>query len=161
MTPDEFLLKNHSPESIEAECRKSLERLLREIHSPASLDDLWPVIRTNAVYRELSENWLSWAESYRKREWETLCREMEKAAYATRPYCLRCVDCCRQGSPTLYLEDLPILRQGIIRRLDLLTLRAGEIGFSNVNQDLVLLDQEQVKVKEKPGSRECRPLRNL
>lgn len=155
MTTDEFFLKNHSPESIEAECRNSLERLLREIQSPASLEDLWPVIRTNAVYRELSENWLSWTESYRKREWEALCREMEKAAYATRPFCLRCGDCCRQGSPTLYLEDLPILRQGTIRRLDLLTLRAGEIGFSNVNQDLVLLDEEQVKVKEKPGSREC------
>jgi Fe-S-cluster containining protein len=155
MTPDELLSKNHSPESIEAECRNSLERLLREIHSPAALNDLWPVIRANAVYQELSENWLSWTESYQKREWEALCREMEKAAYATRPYCLRCGDCCRQGSPTLYLEDLPILRQGIIRRLDLLTLRAGEIGFSNVSQDLVLLDEEQVKVKEKPGSREC------
>lgn len=155
MTPDEFLMKNDNPDSIESECRKSLERLLRETRSPVSLDDLWPVFRTNPVYLELSENWLSWEESYRKRQWEALCREMEKAAYATRPYCLRCGDCCRQGSPTLYLEDLPILRQGIIRRLDLLTLRAGEIGFSSVSQDLVLLDEEQVKVKEKSGSREC------
>jgi Fe-S-cluster containining protein len=155
MTPDEFLLKDHSPEPIEVECRKSLGRLLSEIHSPASLDDLWPVIQANAVYRELSENWLSWTESYRKREWEALCREMEKAAYATRPYCLRCGDCCRQGSPSLYIEDLPILRQGTIRRFDLLTLRAGEIGFSNAAQDLVLLPEERIKVKEKPGSREC------
>ncbi len=80
---------------------------------------------------------------------------MEKAAYATRPYCLRCGDCCRQGSPTLYVEDMTILRQGIIKRLDLLTLRPGEIGFSNATQDLVLLPEERIKIKEKPGGREC------
>jgi Fe-S-cluster containining protein len=80
---------------------------------------------------------------------------MEKAAYGTRPYCLRCGDCCRRGSPTLFLEDLPLLRRGIIRRLEVLTLRAGEIGFSNAAQDLVLLPEERIKVKEKPGSREC------
>ena len=148
-------LKNGNSVEVEAECKQSLERLLKEIHSPASLDDLWPVIQTNSVFQDLIGNWSSWTESYRERCWASLCREMEKAAYATRPYCLRCGDCCRQGSPTLYLEDLPILRAGIIRRIDLLTLRAGEIGFSNVSQDLVLLEEEQVKVKEKPGSREC------
>ncbi len=71
------------------------------------------------------------------------------------PYCLRCGDCCRQGSPTLYVEDMTILRQGIIKRLDLLTLRPGEIGFSNATQDLVLLPEERIKIKEKPGGREC------
>jgi Fe-S-cluster containining protein len=90
-----------------------------------------------------------------ERRWEALCREMEKAAYATRPYCLRCGDCCRQGSPTLYLADMPILRQGSIRRVDLITLRDGEIGFSNATQDLILLPEERIKVKEKPGGREC------
>jgi Fe-S-cluster containining protein len=155
MTPDESLLKNNDPEALETRCRQSLERLLREIHSPASLDDLWPGIKAGPVYQDLFRNSSSWTESYWERQWEALCREMEKAAYATRPYCLQCGDCCRQGSPTLYLEDTPILRQGVIQRMDLLTLRAGEIGFSNATQDLVLLDEEQVKVKEKPGSREC------
>ena len=155
MTSNDFLLKDPTPEAIETECRRSLDLLLKEIRSPASVDDLWPVFRTNPLYQDLSENWPSWTEAYRKRRWEALCREIEKAAYATRPYCLRCGECCRRGSPSLYLEDLPMLRQGIIRRLDLLTLRAGEIGYSNIQEDLVLLDQEQVKVKEKPGSREC------
>ena len=132
-----------------------MDRLLKEIHSPASLEELWPVLQANSVYQDLINNWSSWAEAYRERRWEAWCREMEKAAYATRPYCLRCGDCCRQGSPTLYVEDMTILRQGIIKRLDLLTLRPGEIGFSNATQDLVLLHEERVKIKEKPGNREC------
>ena len=148
------VVKENSNE-VEVGSKQSLERLLKEIHSPTSLDDLWPAIQTNSVYQDLFENWSSWAGSYRERRWEVLCREMEKAAYATRPYCLQCGDCCRQGSPTLSVEDMPLLRQGIIKRMDLLTLRAGEIGFSNATQDLVLLPEERIKVKEKPGSREC------
>jgi Fe-S-cluster containining protein len=148
-------LKNGNSEEVEAECKQALDRLLKEIHSPASLDDLWPAIQTNSVFQDLLGNWSSWTESYRERCWDTLCREMEKAAYATRPYCLRCGDCCRQGSPTLFVEDMPILRQGIIKRPDLFTLRPGEIGFSGITQDLVLLTEERIKIKEKPGSREC------
>jgi Fe-S-cluster containining protein len=148
------LVKGNSNE-VEAKSKQSLERLLIGIHSSASLDDLWPTIQTNSVYQDLFENWFSWAEPYRERRWQALCREMEKAAYATRPYCLHCGDCCRQGSPTLSVKDIPLLRQGIIKRMDLLTLRAGEIGFSNDTQDLVLLPEERIKVKEKPGSREC------
>lgn len=152
---NESILKNNDPEVIETECRLSLERLLQEIHSPASWADLWPALRTNPVYQDLFENWSSWTESYRERRWEAWCREMEKAAYQTRPYCLKCGECCRQGSPTLYVEDAPILRRGIIKRWDLLTLRAGEIGFSPETQDLLLLPEERIKVKEKPGGREC------
>ncbi|OGP50300.1 MAG: hypothetical protein A2Y79_00990 [Deltaproteobacteria bacterium RBG_13_43_22] len=148
-------LKKGKSDEVEAESKKSLERLLKEIHAPASLDDLWPGIQAGSVFQDLVRNWPSWGEPYRERRWEALCREMEKVAYATRPYCLRCGDCCRQGSPTLYVEDRPILRKGIITRLDLLTLRAGEIGFSNATQDLVLLPEERIKVKEKPGGREC------
>jgi Fe-S-cluster containining protein len=149
------LLKNNGPEAIETECRHSLERLLRKIHSHASLDDLWPGIQASPVYQDLFRNFSSWTETYRERRWEAWCREMEKAVYETRPYCLQCGECCRQGSPTLYVEDRPILLKGIIRRLDLMTLRAGEIGFSNATHDLVLLPEERIKVKEKQGGREC------
>jgi Fe-S-cluster containining protein len=156
MKLNDSLWKNNGPEAIETECRQSLERLLREIHSPASGDDLWPGIQAGPLYQDLFRNFSSWAESYRERRWEALCREIEKAAYTTRPYCLRCGDCCRQGSPSLYMEDLPILRRGVIKRMDLLTLRSGEIGFSSADQDLILLPEERIKIKEKPGGRECR-----
>ena len=155
MTVHESLLKNNGPEAIETKCRHSLERLLREIHSPSSLDEIWPIFQDNSVYQDMIENWPLWAETYRERRWEAVCRELEKTAYATRPYCLGCGDCCRQGSPTLYIDDRPILHKGIIKRFELVTLRAGEIGFSNATQDLVLLPEERIKIKEKPGSREC------
>jgi Fe-S-cluster containining protein len=155
MTLKESIIKNDDPEAIEIECRHSLERLLKEIHSPASPDDLWPVLRTHAVFQDLTGKWSSWTETDRKRCWEACCRAMERVAYQTRPYCLHCGECCRQGSPTLYVEDEPILRRGIIKRWELLTLRAGEIGFSWVTQDLVLLPEERLKVKENPGGRAC------
>jgi Fe-S-cluster containining protein len=155
MTLKDSLPNNSKSKTVAEECRCALEDLLKEIHSPVATDELWPEIGRNSVFQDAIQNWESWTESYQQRQWEALCRVMEKAAYGTRPYCLRCGDCCRQGSPTLMDEDLPVLRQGIIKRWDLLTLRTGEIGLDNDTQELVLLAEERIKVKEKPGGREC------
>jgi Fe-S-cluster containining protein len=87
--------------------------------------------------------------------WEGLARVVEKAAYATRPYCIQCGTCCRKGSPSLYQEDLPRVLRGVIKRTDLMTLRKGEIGFSNELDELIQISREQVKVREKSRTREC------
>ena len=155
MINKEKVFKEESLGEIENQIRESLGRLLEQIHSPQSLDQLWPVFKGNDVLQKVLKEWAEWSADIRERRWEALCREMEKAAYGTRPYCLRCGECCRKGSPTLYDLDLKILRQGIIHRMDLMTLRAGEIGFSNTTDDLILLPEERIKVKEKPGTREC------
>ena len=146
--------KGNSSE-IEDLVKKSLESLLEEIHSPAEIEKVWTDWQSRPIYQDLIRHWPDWNKAHRESRWEALCRELEKAAYGTRPFCLRCGECCRKGSPTLYLEDLGILKRGIIKRSELITLRSGEIGFSNVTDDLVLLAEERVKVKEMPGSRQC------
>jgi Fe-S-cluster containining protein len=155
MTSLDNVINKENPKDIENLILEIMDGLLKEIHSPVPVNELWPSFTDREIFRDLVNHWLEWSADIRERRWETLCREMEKAAYGTRPYCLRCGECCRKGSPTLYDVDLKILRQGIIHRMDLMTLRAGEIGFSNTTDDLILLPEERVKVKEKPGTREC------
>ncbi|MBA4393120.1 MAG: hypothetical protein C0407_06175 [Desulfobacca sp.] len=149
------LFENENPAEVRALAEQSLKKLLIEIHSPATMDELWADFQEKPLFQEMVSQWSDWHQAYRERQWEALCREMEKMAYGTRAYCLRCGECCRKGSPTLYMGDLGILRRGILHRMDLITLRPGEIGFSNASNDLVLLTEERVKVKEKSGSREC------
>lgn len=69
--------------------------------------------------------------------------------------CKRCGECCRRSSPTLHLEDRDIILKGIIPFRDLYTLRKGEKAYDNLNQTLVNLQEELIKVKEKRNSREC------
>ena len=151
----EYLLEKGNLAEVETLIKQSLEYMLKEIHSPSTLEEAWPDMQAKDVFQNLIKHWPDWNKAHRESRWEALCRELEKTAYGTRPFCLRCGECCLKGSPTLYADDLGILRQGIIKRTELITLRHGEIGFSNVTNDLVLLTEERVKVKEKPGSRQC------
>ena len=151
----EYLLEKGNSAEVETLIKQSLDQMLKEIHSPSNLEETWPDLRGKDICQNLINHWPDWNKAHRESRWEALCRELEKTAYGTRPFCLRCGECCQKGSPTLYADDLGILRRGIIKRTELITLRLGEIGFSNVTNDLVLLTEERVKVKEKPGSRQC------
>ena len=154
--PSEFtdFLKGLSAE-LETHARQALREILLEIQSPADLESVWVEVSGSRAYRELRTLWENWNRKQRVNGWEGLARVMEKAAYATRPSCIQCGTCCRKGSPSLYQEDLPLVLRGTIKRTDLMTLRKGEIGFSNEREELIQISREQVKVREKPGSREC------
>ncbi|NOY64868.1 MAG: YkgJ family cysteine cluster protein [Nitrospirae bacterium] len=69
--------------------------------------------------------------------------------------CKRCGECCRRSSPTLHLEDRALVLRGVIPFRYLYTLRKGEKAFDNLNQTLVNLQEELIKVKEKGDTREC------
>jgi Fe-S-cluster containining protein len=151
---EDFLEKGDSAE-FESLTRKLLEGLLEAIHSSVQIEELWLVVESESRFKEMRNYWSGWKRPFRERQWEAWCRDMEKMAYQTRPYCLLCGECCQKGSPTLYIEDQEILLRGMIKRTDLMTLRFGEIGFSSAKNDLVLISEERVKIKEKPGSRQC------
>lgn len=72
-----------------------------------------------------------------------------------RTECILCGDCCRQGSPTLHNEDLEILGRGGISQTQLVTLRKGEPVYSPYEEKPVYLREERIKIREKPGTREC------
>jgi Fe-S-cluster containining protein len=139
----------------EALIRKALEAMLRDIHSPASLAEVWPGVVAAKACRELLRNWSVWKPAERETGWGKAAGVIEKAAYATRPYCLRCGTCCRKGSPSLVWDDLPLFRRGGLTRLDLVTLRRGERVYSNEAGHFIQLAEEQVKIREKAESREC------
>jgi Fe-S-cluster containining protein len=78
-----------------------------------------------------------------------------RAAYATRPYCVRCGACCASGSPTLTEEDEALFFKGVLRPSDVITLRKGEIAHSSVTQKTEPLTHEMIKIRERSGTRVC------
>ncbi len=78
-------------------------------------------------------------------------------ALSQRAACLRCGSCCRTSSPTLYLEDWPLIESGALRLADLYALRAGERAFSARLGRSLVLDQDLIKLRE-DSSAACRHL---
>ena len=66
-----------------------------------------------------------------------------------RTHCIRCGTCCRSGSPTLHVEDVDLVRNGIIGLADLYTIRRGEVVRDNVHGGLALVGTERIKVRER------------
>ncbi len=78
-----------------------------------------------------------------------------KAAYATRPYCIRCGTCCAKGSPTLTVGDLELFTRDIVKPSDVITIRKGELARSVGGDELERTEQELIKIREVPGNNTC------
>ncbi len=72
-----------------------------------------------------------------------------------RDHCIRCGECCRSSSPTLQMEDVPLVLEGIIERRNLYTIRVGELVYDNVRDELRRAGREMIKVREKGGGQAC------
>ncbi len=70
----------------------------------------------------------------------------------TRDHCIRCGECCIRSSPSLHIEDIPLVLEGHIARRDLFTIRRGEALWDNVHEEVRLADVEIVKVKDRAGA---------
>ncbi|MFP4036338.1 MAG: YkgJ family cysteine cluster protein [Desulfobacteraceae bacterium] len=68
-----------------------------------------------------------------------------------RTYCIRCGECCRSGSPSLQMEDVGLVIEGVLRYGDLYTVRRGEVIRDNVRRGLAVAREELVKIKEITG----------
>jgi Fe-S-cluster containining protein len=78
-----------------------------------------------------------------------LTRRLRELAKARR--CLGCGTCCRASSPTLYAEDLARLGPEAIPRRRLVCLRPGERAYSARAGRSLVLEQELIKLAERPG----------
>jgi len=87
--------------------------------------------------------------------WTQVRERLLKAAYATRPYCVRCGTCCTTGSPTLYEEDMALFVEEIIKPDHVITVRKGEAAYSGVSDEVAPLEEEIIKIRESPGGRTC------
>jgi len=78
-----------------------------------------------------------------------------KAAYLTRPYCIRCGACCTKGSPTLLKEDLKLFTSDILHPTHVITIKEGETAYCNRTGQAAPAEQEMIKVRERTGGTTC------
>ena len=69
--------------------------------------------------------------------------------------CIRCGTCCEKGGPTLHSEDRIFLQKGVLRPTHLFTLRAGELAYHPLEERLIELSDEVIKIKGMDGSSTC------
>jgi len=69
--------------------------------------------------------------------------------------CVRCGKCCERGGPALHSEDRIFLQKGTLKPIHLFTLRAGELAFDPLEERLLELSHDMIKVKSRDGSSSC------
>ncbi|MBO6003318.1 MAG: YkgJ family cysteine cluster protein [Mailhella sp.] len=67
--------------------------------------------------------------------------------------CRQCGTCCRAGGPALHIEDMPLLKEGVLQLNDLCTFRAGELVRDTSDGLIVPLPAEIVKIAPSSGAR--------
>jgi len=140
---------------LETRWPRLLAGIMSEIRSPADPADLTATIGRDDRFMALVRGWDNMPTTAQANAWNMIQDRLWEAARQTRPFCVRCGECCRRGSPVLYDQDRPTLAAGAVKRQDLVTLRQGERAFSNREQKIVVVEKEQVKLKEAPDGRTC------
>ena len=128
---------------------------LRAVSSDAPVDVASRWLEENPDHAELARRW----ETLTTGEQQAAASELEEllraAAYASRPFCIHCGQCCKNAGPTLHPGDEELLRRGVVSRAQLRTVRAGEDVFSHWEGRRVVLEHEQVTVSP-TRDRACR-----
>ena len=73
---------------------------------------------------------------------------------APRTHCIRCGTCCRKGGPALHQEDACLLKNGILDRAALYTVRKGEM-VRDLDDRITVLQHEVIKIKGKGKAWSC------
>jgi Fe-S-cluster containining protein len=149
------IFKTLNCENLKSAFREHIADILDEIHCTVNPEEIIRDIEIDADYRDLIERWNSLDYRSRRKGWNRLLSMAREIGYSKRPFCVRCGECCQKGSPTLHEEDLELIIYGILKIEDLYTLRKGEIVYSSYDDDLIILSEERIKIREKEGKREC------
>ena len=80
---------------------------------------------------------------------------MSRENVEKRSHCIRCGDCCIESTPTLQKEDVPLVREGTLRKVELYSIRIGEAVRDNIENKLIITDKELIKVRENKDRRGC------
>jgi len=111
-------------------------------------------IETAAGFKEVYENWNTLPAESRAIAWRRLMTASRNQLLEQAERCVRCGECCAQGSPTLLTPDLRLFQREILTWNDVYTLRPGEQVTSREGQ-VTPLQAERLKVREVPGTRQC------
>lgn len=69
--------------------------------------------------------------------------------------CIRCGTCCEKGGPGFHQADRVLIDTGVIPARCLFTIRQGESAYDNVQECLVPLDTDIIKIKGKEDTWTC------
>jgi Fe-S-cluster containining protein len=72
------------------------------------------------------------------------------------PRCKRCGTCCCKGGPALHLQDLSLVRKGLVKHGDLITIRKGELVQDPLKMKLRPVSTELVKINGQGDTWSCR-----
>jgi len=139
-----------------AQVRNALRQILVRLHVEGHYDQVIALVKREPHYRQLNNTWEEITPSVRSQKWYELMERLIQIAYSTRPYCLRCGECCRLGSPSLHLKDAELLARGLISTRQIYTLRRGEPVRLNIEAKLGTLPSELIKFKEDQEKGYCR-----
>lgn len=132
-----------------------LHSMLEEEKSVIPVKRAQRQVERESLYQEMMLRWPNMDPDERLAGWKRLIGLSEAAIRNVLPACVACGECCRRGSPTLHVEDLELFQQGKLPWKELYTLRRGEPVRSPFHEGLLLLPEERIKIREKPGSTEC------
>jgi len=150
------LFQSGNRKDFVAQVRNALRQILVKLQVEGHYDQVITLVKREPSYRELNNTWEEIKPSVRSQKWYELMELLIQIAYSTRPYCLRCGECCRLGSPSLHLEDAELLARGFILTRQIYTLRRGEPVRLNIEAKLGTLPSELIKLKEDQEKGYCR-----
>ncbi len=135
--------------------RLALRQILAKLHVEGHYDQVITLTKQDPCYRELNNTWEELKPAVRSQKWQELMERLVQIAYGTRPYCLRCGECCLLGSPSLHLEDAELLSRGVLSTRQIYTLRRGEPVKFNLEGRLGVLPSELIKIKQHQEKHHC------
>jgi Fe-S-cluster containining protein len=105
-------------------------------------------------FKEIYKNWNTLPPESRALAWRRLMTASRNHILKRGQSCVRCGECCGKGSPALLSPDIELFSREVLTWNDVYTLRAGEKATTREGQ-VTTLQEERLKVREVPGSRQC------
>jgi len=133
----------------------ALRQVLTKLHAEGEFPSVLSRVKNDPWFQALARAWGRLEPESRQHQWQNLVARLVEISYAARPHCVRCGECCREGSPSLHLEDLGLWSHGLLSPRELVTLRKGEIVHLNIEGRLGPLCDELVKIKQRPETGHC------
>ncbi len=111
-------------------------------------------IDESAGFKEIYDNWNTLPVPARAAAWQRLMTAAREQCQAVGDNCIRCGECCTLGSPTLLTHDLPCFSRKSSLTATSIPCGPGE-QVTNREGQVEPLQEERLKVREVPGSRQC------
>jgi len=149
------LLLSGSRQDFAAAVALALRQVLTMLHAAHQFPEVSGQVRGALWFRGVEGAWEHLDPTSRLHRWQELMDRLVEISYSSRPYCVRCGECCRSGSPSLHVEDISLWARGLLSPRELYTLRPGEPVHLNVEGRLGSLPEELVKIRQRPETGHC------